>query len=221
MDMHTLARYIDHTNLNASAKREDIKKLCEEAKEYGFYAVCVNPYRVKDAAEFLKGTDIKIAAVVGFPLGATYTEAKIQEAIMAIKTGAREIDMVLNIGALKDGAYETVEQDIKGVVEASHAMHAIVKVIIETCYLTDEEKIKACELAKNAGADFVKTSTGFGKAGAKVEDVKLMRSIVGKDMGVKAAGGIHTADEAIAMIEAGATRIGASRSVQIINSLSE
>ncbi len=221
MDKHTLAKYIDHTNLNAFATREDIKKLCEEAKEYGFYAVCVNPYRVKDAAELLNGSDIKIAAVVGFPLGATFTEAKVQEAIMAIKAGAREIDMVLNIGALKDGAYEVVERDIKEVVDAAHAMHAIVKVIIETCYLTDAEKIKACELAKSAGADFVKTSTGFGKAGAKVEDVKLMRDTVGKEMGVKAAGGIHTADEALAMIEAGATRIGASRSVQIINSLSE
>ncbi len=219
MDARELAKYIDHTNLRAFATREDIKRLCEEAKEYGFYAVCVNSYRVKDAAEFLKDTDIKIASVVGFPLGATFTETKVQEAIMAVRNGADEIDMVMNIGAMKDGDYGVVERDIKEVVEAVHPMGAKVKVIIETCYLSDEEKIKACELAKKAGADFVKTSTGFGTAGAKVEDVKLMRSVVGNDMGVKAAGGIHNAKEAIAMIEAGATRIGASRSVQIIETL--
>jgi deoxyribose-phosphate aldolase len=221
MDSKTLASYIDHTNLKAFATREDIKKLCDEAKEYGFYAVCVNPYRVKDAAEFLKGTDVKVASVVGFPLGATFTETKVQETIMAIKNGASEIDMVINIGALKDGDYDLVEKDIREVVNAAHSMGAIVKVIIETCYLTDEEKRKACELAKNAGADFVKTSTGFGTAGAKVEDVRLMREVVGEKMGVKAAGGIHTAEEAIGMIEAGATRIGASRSVQIIKSLGD
>ncbi len=219
MDARELAKYIDHTNLRAFATREDIKRLCKEAKEYGFYAVCVNPYRVKDAAEFLKGTDIKIASVVGFPLGATFTETKVQEAIMAVRNGADEIDMVMNIGAMKDGDYGVVERDIKEVVEAVHPMGVKVKVIIETCYLSDEEKIKACELAKKAGADFVKTSTGFGTAGAKVEDVKLMRSVVGNDMGVKAAGGIHNAKEAIGMIEAGATRIGASRSVQIIETL--
>ena len=221
MKREELAKYIDHTNLKAYASTEEIKKLCDEAKEYGFYAVCVNPYRVKDAAEFLKGTDIKIASVVGFPLGATFTEAKVQETIMAINNGAKEIDMVINIGALKDGDYEFVEKDIREVVNAAHGAGAIVKVIIETCYLTDDEKRKACELAKNAGADFVKTSTGFGTAGAKVEDVKLMREVVGDDMGVKAAGGIHTAQEAIAMIEAGATRIGASRSVQIISGLED
>ncbi len=219
MNAGELAKYIDHTNLKAFATREDIKKLCDEAKEYGFYAVCVNPYRVKDAKEFLEGTDIKIASVVGFPLGATFTETKVQEAIMAVRNGADEIDMVMNIGAMKDGDYEVVERDIREVVEAVHPMGAKVKVIIETCYLTDEEKVKACELAKKAGADFVKTSTGFGSAGAKVEDVKLMRSVVGNDMGVKAAGGIHNAKEAIAMIEGGATRIGASRSVQIIETL--
>ncbi len=221
MNRRELAKYIDHTNLKAYATRDDIKRLCEEAKEYGFYAVCVNPARVRDAKEFLKDTDIKIASVVGFPLGATYTEVKVQEAIMAIKDGASEIDMVINIGALKDGDYDAVERDIKAVVDAAHSMDAIVKVIIETCYLTDEEKKIACEIAKKAGADFVKTSTGFGTAGAKVEDVKLMRSIVGEGMGVKAAGGIHTADEALAMIEAGANRIGASRSVEIVNTLKE
>ena len=221
MKREELAKYIDHTNLKAYASKEEIKKLCDEAKEYGFYAVCVNPYRVRDAAEFLKDTEIKIASVVGFPLGATFSEVKVQETIMAIRDGANEIDMVMNIGAMKDGDYKTVERDIKEVVNAAHEMHAMVKVIIETCYLTDDEKKKACELAKKAGADFVKTSTGFGSGGAKVEDVKLMREIVGDEMGVKAAGGIHSADEAIAMIKAGATRIGASRSVQIIESIHE
>ena len=221
MNREELAKFIDHTNLKAYASRDDIKKLCDEAKEYGFYAVCVNPYRVKDAAEFLKGTNIKIASVVGFPLGATFTETKVQEAIMAIRDGAREIDMVMNIGAMKDGNYNLVENDIREVVEAAHEMNAKVKVIIETCYLTDEEKRKVCEIAKKAGADFVKTSTGFGSAGARVEDVKLMRETVGEEMGVKAAGGIHNANEAIAMIEAGATRIGASRSVQIMESLKD
>ncbi len=221
MNREELAKFIDHTNLKAYASRDDIKKLCDEAKEYGFYAVCVNPYRVKDAAEFLKGTDIKIASVVGFPIGATFTETKVQETIMAIRDGAREIDMVMNIGAMKDGNYDLVENDIREVVEAAHEMNAKVKVIIETCYLTDEEKRKVCEIAKKAGADFVKTSTGFGSAGARVEDVKLMRETVGEEMGVKAAGGIHNANEAIAMIEAGATRIGASRSVQIMESLKD
>ena len=221
MNREELAKYIDHTNLKPYATREDIKKLCNEAGKYGFYAVCVNPYRVKDAAEFLKGTNIKIASVVGFPLGATFTETKVQEAIMAIRNGASEIDMVMNIGAMKDRDYKIVEEDIRQVVNAAHEMDAKVKVIIETCYLTDEEKIKACEIAKRAGADFVKTSTGFGIAGANVKDVKLMRKIVGEEMGVKAAGGIHNAKDTIAMINAGATRIGASRSVAIIHSLEE
>jgi len=221
MNREELAKYIDHTNLKPYATREDIKKLCEEAKKYGFYAVCVNPYRVKDAKEFLKGSDIKIASVVGFPLGATFTETKVQEALMAIHSGAQEIDMVMNIGALKDGNYEFVEADIREVVEAVHPVGVKVKVIIETCYLTKDEIVKACQLAKRAGADFVKTSTGFGTAGAKVEDVKLMREVVGEEMGVKAAGGIHTAKEAIEMIEAGANRIGASRSVQIIESMED
>ena len=221
MERQELAKYIDHTNLKAFATRDDIKKLCDEAKKYGFYAVCVNPYRVKDAREFLRNTDIKVASVVGFPLGATFTETKVQEALMAVHNGADEIDMVMNIGAMKDGDYDTVERDIREVVEAVHPMGVKVKVIIETCYLTDEEKRKACELAKSAGADFVKTSTGFGSAGARVEDVRLMRSVVGSDMGVKAAGGIHSAREAVAMIEAGASRIGASRSVDIIETLEE
>ncbi len=221
MNKQELAGYIDHTNLKPYATREEIKKLCDEAKKYGFYGVCVNPYRVKDAAEFLKGTNIKIVSVVGFPLGATFTEVKVQETIMAIRHGANEIDMVLNIGALKDGNYEFVENDIRCVVNAAHELGAKVKVIIETCYLSDEEKVRACNIAKKAQADFVKTSTGFGSEGARVEDVKLMRSVVGNNMGVKAAGGIRNAKDAIAMIKAGATRIGASRSVQIIESLEE
>jgi deoxyribose-phosphate aldolase len=221
MNKKELAKYIDHTNLKANATRSDIKKLCDEAKEFGFYAVCVNPYRVKDANEFLHGSPVKIAAVVGFPLGATFTETKVQETVMAINSGAKEIDMVINVGALKDGNYDYVEKDINAVVTTAHELGARVKVIIETCYLTDEEKVKACKLAKSAHADFVKTSTGFGSAGATAHDVRLMRETVGLELGVKAAGGIHNAEEALAMIEAGATRIGASKSVDIINTLKE
>ena len=221
MKKEELAKFIDHTNLKPNATRDDIKKLCDEALKYGFYAVCVNPYRVKDARDFLKGSDVKIAAVVGFPLGATYPEVKVQETIMAIKDGAEEIDMVMNIGAMKDGDYDAVYNDIRAVVEAAHSMGAKVKVILETCYLTQEEIAKACEIAVRADADFVKTSTGFGAWGAREEDVKLMRKTVGPEIGVKAAGGIRTAAEAIKMLEAGANRIGASRSVEIIESLTE
>ncbi len=221
MKREELAKFIDHTNLKPDATRDDIKKLCDEALKYGFYAVCVNPYRVKDARDFLKGSDVKIAAVVGFPLGATYPEVKVQETIMAIKDGAEEIDMVMNIGAMKDGDYDAVYNDIRAVVEAAHSMGAKVKVILETCYLTREEIAKACEIAVRADADFVKTSTGFGVWGAREEDVKLMRKTVGPEIGVKAAGGIRTAAEAIKMLEAGANRIGASRSVEIIESLTE
>ncbi len=221
MKREELAKFIDHTNLKPNATRDDIKKLCDEALKYGFYTVCVNPYRVKDARDFLKGSDVKIAAVVGFPLGATYPEVKVQETIMAIKDGAEEIDMVMNIGAMKDGDYDAVYNDILAVVEAAHSMGAKVKVILETCYLTREEIAKACEIAVRADADFVKTSTGFGAWGAREEDVKLMRKTVGPEIGVKAAGGIRTAAEAIKMLEAGANRIGASRSVEIIESLTE
>jgi len=218
MNAREIARYIDHTNLKPYATREDIIKLCDEAIQYGFYAVCVNPYRVKLAKDYLreKGADVKVASVIGFPLGATPTEVKVFEAKNALDDGADELDMVINIGALKDGDYEYVKNDIAEVVKVAHKRGTKVKVIIETCYLTDEEKVKACELAKEAGADFVKTSTGFGTGGATVEDVKLMRKVVGPDMGVKAAGGIRTYEQALAMIEAGANRIGTSSGVKIV-----
>ncbi|KUH33101.1 2-deoxyribose-5-phosphate aldolase [Thermococcus celericrescens] len=213
-----IAGYIDHTNLKAYATADDIKRLCDEAVEYGFYAVCVNPYRVKLARDYLreKGANVKVASVIGFPLGATPTEVKVFEAERALDDGADELDMVINIGALKDGDYEYVRKDIAEVVKVAHARGAKVKVIIETCYLTEEEKVKACELAKEAGADFVKTSTGFGTGGATVEDVRLMRKVVGPEMGVKAAGGIRTYEQAVAMVEAGATRIGTSSGIKIV-----
>ncbi|MPW39715.1 deoxyribose-phosphate aldolase [Thermococcus sp. 101 C5] len=211
-----IAKYIDHTNLKPYATKEDIIKLCEEAKKYGFYAVCVNPYRVKLAKEQLEGTGIKVASVIGFPLGATPTEVKVFEAKKALEDGADELDMVINIGALKDKDYEYVKNDIAEVVKVAHEKGAVVKVIIETCYLTDEEKEIACKLAMEAGADFVKTSTGFGTGGATVEDVRLMRRIVGDKLGVKAAGGIRTYEQAMAMIEAGANRIGTSSGVKIV-----
>lgn len=211
-----IARYIDHTNLRAYATREDIIKLCREAREYGFYAVCVNPYRVKLAKKELEGSGVKVASVIGFPLGATPTEVKVFEAEKALEDGADELDMVINIGALKDGDHEYVKRDIAAVAEVAHDKGALVKVIIETCYLTDEEKEMACRLAMEAGADFVKTSTGFGSGGATVEDVKLMRRVVGNRLGVKAAGGIRDYETALAMIEAGANRIGASKGVKIV-----
>jgi len=217
-----VARYIDHTNLKPNASKEDIIRLCNEAIQYGFYAVCVNPYRVKLASEYLrcKNAPVKVASVVGFPLGATPTEVKVFEAQRAIEDGADEVDMVINIGALKDGDYDYVRNDIAEVVSVAHARGAKVKVIIEACYLTEEEKVKACELAKEAGADFVKTSTGFGTGGATVEDVRLMRRTVGPEMGVKAAGGIRTYEKAVEMIKAGATRIGTSSGVQIVKGAS-
>jgi deoxyribose-phosphate aldolase len=213
-----IAKYIDHTNLKPYATREDIIRLCNEAIQYGFYAVCVNPYRVKLAKEYLKekNADVKVASVIGFPLGATPTEVKVFEARKALDDGADELDMVINIGALKDKDYDYVENDIAEVVKVAHERGALVKVIIETCYLTEEEKVKACELAKEAGADFVKTSTGFGSGGATVEDVKLMRKVVGPEMGVKAAGGIRTYEQALEMIKAGANRIGTSSGVKIV-----
>ncbi|HDG64373.1 deoxyribose-phosphate aldolase [Thermococci archaeon] len=211
-----IAKYIDHTNLKAYASKEDIIKLCDEARRYNFYAVCVNPYRVKLAKEQLQGTNIKVATVIGFPLGATPTEVKVFEAKKALEDGADEVDMVLNIGALKDKAYKYVRNDIAEVVRIAHEKGAIVKVIIETCYLSEEEKEIACKLAVEAGADFVKTSTGFGTGGATIEDVKLMRKVVGDKLGVKAAGGIRTYEEALAMINAGANRIGTSSGVKII-----
>ncbi|AMQ18643.1 deoxyribose-phosphate aldolase [Thermococcus peptonophilus] len=218
MNKREIAKYIDHTNLKPYATKEDIIKLCDEAIEYGFYAVCVNPYRVKLAKDYLreKNANIKVASVIGFPLGATPTEVKVFEAKKALDDGADELDMVINIGALKDKDYEYVKNDIAEVVKVAHERGAKVKVIIETCYLTEEEKVKACELAKEAGADFVKTSTGFGTGGATVEDVRLMRKVVGPEIGVKAAGGIRTYEQALAMIEAGANRIGTSSGVKIV-----
>ncbi|WP_129044552.1 deoxyribose-phosphate aldolase [Companilactobacillus metriopterae] len=213
-----LAKYIDHTILNPDATEKDVKRILSEAKEYDFASVCINPYWVKKSYESLLDTDVNVCTVIGFPLGATTTSSKVFEAEDAIKNGADELDMVINVGELKAGHYDSVLSDIKGVVKVGHGSNKHVKVIIETCLLTDQEKVKACELSKEAGADFVKTSTGFSTGGATVEDVALMRKTVGPDMGVKASGGIHSKEEALAMIEAGATRLGASSGVKIMNS---
>lgn len=210
-----LASYIDHTILKPEAKKEDVLRLCEEAKQYHFASVCVNAYYTKLVADALAGTDVKTCVVVGFPLGATFSEIKAKETELAIQNGAQEVDMVINIGALKDGDYGLVEQDIKAVVDAAKGK-AIVKVIIETCLLTDEEKIRACELSVKAGADFVKTSTGFSTGGATAEDVALMRKTVGDQAQVKASGGVRDFKGAKAMIEAGADRIGASAGIKIV-----
>lgn len=212
---HDWASLIDHTLLKPEASLNDIKKLCREAAEFGFASVCVNPAYVKDAVEFLKGTDVPVCTVIGFPLGATLPDVKAYEARRAIFNGAREVDMVINIGALKSGDDCLVEDDIRSVVEAAHQDHILCKVIIETALLTDEEKVRACLAAKNAGADFVKTSTGFAKGGATANDVALMRHTVGSALGVKASGGVKGIDDARAMFEAGATRIGASVGVKI------
>lgn len=206
---------IDHTILKPEADKEQIIKLCEEAKEYKFAAVCVNPYYVSLCTELLKDSNVKVATVIGFPLGANTSEVKAFETKDAIDNGAEEIDMVINIGALKNKEYEIVKEDIKKVVEASKDK-ALVKVIIETSLLTEEEKFKACELSKEAGADYVKTSTGFSTGGATVSDVKLMKSVVGDDMKVKASGGIRDLETAKAMIEAGASRLGMSSGVKIM-----
>ena len=210
-----LAAMIDHTQLKASASREQIKTLCREAAANHFTSVCVNPFHVSYAAELLRDTDVKVCTVIGFPLGANTSEAKAFEARNAVANGADECDMVINIGALKDGDIGFVESDIREVVKASNG--ALVKVIIETCYLTDEEKVLACQAAAHAGADFVKTSTGFGTGGATPHDVALMRGAIPDTMKVKAAGGIHNYREAVAVVEAGASRIGASASIAIIS----
>ncbi len=212
---HDWASLIDHTLLKPEASESDIKKLCEEAAQFGFASVCVNPGWVKKAAEFLKGTGIPVCTVIGFPLGATLPDVKAYEARRSIFNGAREVDMVINIGALKSGDDCLVEDDIRAVVEAAHENHILCKVIIETALLTDEEKVRACLAAKNAGADFVKTSTGFAKGGATANDVALMRHTVGSALGVKASGGVKGIEDARAMFEAGATRIGASVGVKI------
>ncbi|HHZ7164069.1 TPA: deoxyribose-phosphate aldolase [Enterococcus faecalis] len=211
-----LNRMIDHTILKPEATEAAVQKIIDEAKEYNFFSVCINPCWVAFASEQLADTDVAVCTVIGFPLGANTPEVKAYEAADAIKNGANEVDMVINIGALKSQQYDHVRQDIQGVVDSAKGK-ALVKVIIETALLTDEEKVKACELAKEAGADFVKTSTGFSTGGAKVADIRLMRETVGPDMGVKASGGVHNAEEALAMIEAGATRIGASTGVAIVS----
>lgn len=209
-----LNKYIDHTLLKSDANKEQIKKIIEEAKEYDFASVCVNPTWVKFASEQLNDSDVKVCTVIGFPLGATTPEVKAFETRDAISNGADEIDMVINIGALKSGNLELLEQDIRAVVEASG--EHLVKVIIETCLLTDQEKVQACQISQKAGADYVKTSTGFSTGGATVADVALMRKTVGPDMGVKASGGARSYEDAQAFIEAGATRIGASSGVAIM-----
>lgn len=210
-------KYIDHTLLKADASITAIKKLCDEAKEYDFASVCVNPGFVKVCAEELNGTDVKVCTVIGFPLGATSTESKVFETKQAVKDGATEIDMVINVSRLKDGDDEYVLEEIKKIRKACKGN--VLKVIIETCLLTDEEKVRVCKLAKKAKATFVKTSTGFSTGGATVHDVKLMRKAVGKKMGVKASGGVRTAEDFLAMIKAGATRVGASAGIAIMSEL--
>ena len=206
-------KLFDHTILKADATREAVAKICEEAKEYGFMSVCVNSYYTAFVAEKLKDSDVKVCTVVGFPLGQMSTKAKAAETELAVKDGADEIDMVINVGALKDKEYDVVCNDIKEVKKACG--QALLKVIIETCLLTDEEKVKACELAKEAGADYVKTSTGFSTGGADVHDVELMRKTVGDSMGVKASGGIRDKETAEKMVKAGASRLGTSGCVAI------
>ena len=215
MNARELAGTIDHTLLKPDATAAQILKLCDEAKAYHFASVCVNPSRIALAAKALEGSDVTPCCVVGFPFGAIPTESKAAEAAVAVKNGAREVDMVIDIGAAKDGDWDYVQRDIAAVKAACGA--AKLKVIIEACLLTDEEKVKACLAAKAAKADFVKTSTGYSKSGATVQDVALMRKTVGADMGVKASGGIHTREEALAMIEAGANRIGASSGIAIVS----
>ena len=212
---HDWASLVDHTLLKPEATENDIKKLCSEAIEFGFASVCVNPSWVKKAAGFLKGSTVPVCTVIGFPLGATLSDVKAFEARRAIFNGAKEVDMVINIGALKSGDDCAVEDDIRAVAQAAHENGVLLKVIIETALLTDDEKVRACLASKNAGADFVKTSTGFAKGGATVEDVRLMRRVVGSQLGVKASGGVKGIEDARAMFEAGATRIGASVGVKI------
>ena len=211
-----LNKYIDHTLLKPDATKEEIENLCNEAKEYDFYSVCVNSTWVPFAKSLLDGTDVKIAAVTGFPLGAMITEAKAYETEVAAREGASEIDMVINIGALKSKDYETVETDIAEVVKAAAKYDAIVKVILETGLLTKNEIVEACKLSERAGAHFVKTSTGFGHGGAEIENVKLMRESVSEKVDVKASGGIRDKETALKMIEAGAGRIGTSSGIKIV-----
>ena len=212
----SLSHMIDHTLLKPDATQDEIARLCYEARSHGFASVCVNPANVRLCADLLKGSDVLVCTVVGFPLGATSTERTVFEAQKAIRDGATEVDMVINVGALKSHDYRLVQHDIASVAHVCHGDAAILKVIIEAALLTDEEKVAGCQIAKVAGADFVKTSTGFGPGGATAEDVALMRRVVGPKIGVKAAGGIRTYADAQRMIAAGATRIGASASVKIV-----
>jgi deoxyribose-phosphate aldolase len=214
------AGLIDHTLLKPEASRDDIRKLCKEAVRFGFASVCINPWNVPLASELVRGSNVKVCTVIGFPLGATLPQVKIREAEESIKLGAQEVDMVLNVGALKSRQDDVVESDIRGVVEAAHRGGAICKVIFETSLLTVEEKVRAAIASKRAGADFVKTSTGFSTGGATAEDVALMRAVVGTDIGVKASGGVRTLDDLKKMVCAGATRIGASASVKIMEQAS-
>ncbi|MEN3929874.1 deoxyribose-phosphate aldolase [Microvirga sp. W0021] len=211
-----LASYIDHTILRADARKEEVERYCHEAIEYGFFSVCVNPFYVPLVAKNLKGSTVKTCSVIGFPLGTIPTELKANEAAWAVSAGANEIDMVIEVGALKDGDYDFIRSDIAQVKKACGT--ALLKVIIETCLLSDEEKKIACALSKEAGADYVKTSTGFSTGGATASDVALMRATVGPEMGVKASGGVRTYQDAITMIKAGASRIGASSSIAIVTS---
>ncbi len=215
---NNVAAMIDHTLLKADAKKEQIDLLCKEAKEYRFASVCVNPTWVSYASEQLQDSFVKVCTVIGFPLGASTTETKAFETKNAIENGAREVDMVINISALKDGNDALVESDIRAVVDAAKGK-ALTKVIIETSLLTDDEKVRACQIAVKAGTDFVKTSTGFSTGGATVEDIALMRKTVGPEIGVKASGGVRNTSDAQSMIAAGATRIGASSGVAIVNGL--
>ena len=213
--IENISKYIDHTYLKPEASVDDIRRICDEAKKYQTASVCVNPSYVKFVAEQLEGSGVTPCCVVGFPLGATTPEAKAFEAADAAKNGAREVDMVINVGAIKSGDWDLVQRDIEAVVNAVKGK-ALLKVIIECCLLTDEEKVLACKAAKAAGADFVKTSTGFSTGGATVADVRLMRETVGPEMGVKASGGVRTYEDAVAMIEAGASRLGASSTNKIV-----
>ena len=216
-----VARLIDHTILKPEATRDEVRQVCAEAAKFEFASVCVNPFWAKFVHSELPESPVKVCTVTGFPLGATTTAGKVAETLAALRDGAEEIDMVINIGALRGGERDVVKADIQGVVAASHGHGAIVKVIIETALLDDVQKTLACKLAQDAGADFVKTSTGFSKAGATVADVTLMRRVVGKSMGVKASGGIRTLADLQAMVAAGATRIGASSSVKIMQETAE
>ncbi len=215
----SVAAIIDHTNLKPEASDEQIENLCREAMEYGTASVCVNPCNVSRAATMLKNSSVNVCTVIGFPLGAATTPSKVFETEDAIANGADEVDMVVNVGKIKSGKWDYVRDDIKAVVKAAEGK--LVKVIIEACLLTDDENIMVCQLSKEAGADYVKTSTGFSKWGAKPEDVALMRKTVGPDMGVKASGGIHSGAEAIACIEAGASRLGISGTLAVLNDMNE